>query len=510
MGVLVAKGPGGKVNKAVDDLRLSKSGGPPGRAKWLGGSLLAGGVLAAIIGGALTCEGAGKRATLPIVVPGSLDAEPAPPVTAPPPIQDDAGVDPDASIETPVVERKPPWRISSLQKDASVELVQGTLGKLPLLMALRKAGVPGAESNRLVASLRALKNVDRLRPTDRFVVALSRDKLRRVVAYEFSTGPIDVWQAREEGANGSLLATHLELQRSEHPVRAELVVVTDLAHAIREAGLDPSIDNELDTVLEGHVRASEIVPGARLRLVGKAERVEGTFSRYLPLEAVEVRTHGHVFRSYRYASSRIVGAFDASGKQPLHGGWRSPVPLARISSRFNPRRMHPVLHIVMPHNGIDYAAPPGTPVYAAAPGILKFAADSGPCGNMVQILHPNGLVTAYCHLQKFAPRMFVGKAMEEHQLLGYVGQTGRATGPHLHFAVKRGDAFIDPLALKLDRIKIVPSQEMHEFQVQREALDRELNSLGLGTESEPNDGNNAGPDGGADEILDDLVLDGGK
>ncbi len=97
---------------------------------------------------------------------------------------------------------------------------------------------------------------------------------------------------------------------------------------------------------------------------------------------------------------------------------------------------------------------------------------------MVQILHVNGLVTAYCHLSRFAD-IHAGDHVEGRQLIGYVGQTGRATGPHLHFALKRGTAFLDPLGLKLDGVRVVPPAERDAFDQERARLDAELDGIAL-------------------------------
>jgi murein DD-endopeptidase MepM/ murein hydrolase activator NlpD len=164
--------------------------------------------------------------------------------------------------------------------------------------------------------------------------------------------------------------------------------------------------------------------------------------------------------------------------------------MARISSRFNPNRMHPVLHVIMPHNGVDFAAAPGTPVYAAAAGTIRSVGDSGPCGNMVQIDHgvPAGggtnLISAYCHLSRFA-NISAGEHVEARQLIGYVGQTGRATGPHLHFAVKRlnpttgMEQFIDPLSMRLDGVRIIPPRFRGDFDELKKTLDAEIDSITL-------------------------------
>jgi murein DD-endopeptidase MepM/ murein hydrolase activator NlpD len=131
----------------------------------------------------------------------------------------------------------------------------------------------------------------------------------------------------------------------------------------------------------------------------------------------------------------------------------------------------------MPHNGVDFAAPIGTPVYSAASGVVQSVGDGGPCGNMIQVKHASGLVSAYCHMSRFAQGVHPGQHVEARQLIGYVGQTGRVTGAHLHFAVKRGEMFIDPLALKLDGVKILPKDEREDFDKSRVELDGVLDGI---------------------------------
>ncbi len=173
------------------------------------------------------------------------------------------------------------------------------------------------------------------------------------------------------------------------------------------------------------------------------------------------------------------GWYDAKGRQPYRGGWRTPVPLARIASRFNPHRMHPVLHVVMPHNGVDFAAPVGARVYATAAGVVTSVGFDGPCGNKVEIAHAGGMSSVYCHLSRFAAGLHVGLHVEPRQLIAYVGQTGRVTGPHLHFGIRRGGTFIDPLTLRFDGVNVVPRAQRDDFDRRRAALDAELDDIPL-------------------------------
>jgi murein DD-endopeptidase MepM/ murein hydrolase activator NlpD len=237
-------------------------------------------------------------------------------------------------------------------------------------------------------------------------------------------------------------------------------------------------------------------------------RVEGALARYAHVDAVEVRppSGNSTVRVYhfdeeadadakespkekkgRHHRERPTGFFDAKGHQPYHGGWRSPVPGARISSRFNPTRLHPVLHVVMPHNGIDFAAPTGAKVYASAAGSVVMAGNGGPCGNMVQIEHPGGLVTAYCHLSKFAAGLHAGQHVDTRQLIGYVGATGRVTGPHLHFALKKDQKFVDPMTLKMDGVRVLPARDREAFAAARALLDGALDAVALPASVGPTD-----------------------
>ena len=206
------------------------------------------------------------------------------------------------------------------------------------------------------------------------------------------------------------------------------------------------------------------------------------FARYTELAAIEYRaseSDSPALRIYHFHGGKAQGYFDGRGRQPAKGGWRTPVPFARISSRFDMHRMHPVLHVVKPHNGVDFAASSGTPVYAAGPGRVLFAGDSGAGGNTLTIQHPGNIITGYAHLSRFAPHMKPGQAVETRQVIGYVGSTGRSTGPHLHFSARRAGVFIDPLTLKLDGERVLPKSDRDDFEQMRAQVDPKLDAIEL-------------------------------
>ncbi|HEY1955489.1 MAG TPA: M23 family metallopeptidase [Polyangiaceae bacterium] len=398
----------------------------------------------------------------------------------------------ESAAPAPAPEPPPPavhtFRVKDLASDPHVSIVSGTIGKHVFLTALGAAGLTAKECRRVLAGFSGVKNLDRLDADDGFTFARAADG--HVIAFELlpsdvrDPATLDFFQEREEKPGDKLAAKRISLPIEKKTVKAGLVVADDLRATLAAAGLKEQAATMIDDALDGHAELSDLHAGARLRVVATEERIEGVFVGYAPLDAVELDPAGKPpVRVYGFVEKKTRGYFDAQGRQPYHGAWRSPVPMARISSRFDPHRMHPILHVITPHNGVDFAAPTGTPVYAAAAGTIRSAGDSGPCGNMVQIDHPNGLISAYCHLSRFGP-IHPGEHVETRQLIGYVGQTGRATGPHLHFAVKRinsagMEVFIDPLSMKLDGVRVVPPRLRGDFDQKRASLDAELDAIPL-------------------------------
>lgn len=379
------------------------------------------------------------------------------------------------------------WRVARLADDPTVTIVDGTMGKRPLLVALSSAGLSRTESRRVVSSLQDVRDVDHFDPKDTFEIA--RDKASgRVVAFEVAGSPVDVWQAREDASpDGTfrLVTRRLELSSERVRIRKSVLVGADLRASFVDAGLSPIDDvlSMLDDALEGHAELSDIRPGARLRIVATLERVDGAFVRWASLDAVEyfpASSSSPPVRVYWFGDDdHRHGWYDAKGRQPTHGGWRMPIPLARVVSPFNPHRMHPVLHVVMPHNGVDLRASAGTPVYATAAGTVTSVGNDGPCGNKVEIAHPGGISSVYCHLSRFAAGLHVGQHVEGRQLIAYVGQTGRVTGPHLHFGIKKGGQFIDPMTLRMDSVRVVPRARRDDFDRVKASLDGELDTIPL-------------------------------
>jgi murein DD-endopeptidase MepM/ murein hydrolase activator NlpD len=184
--------------------------------------------------------------------------------------------------------------------------------------------------------------------------------------------------------------------------------------------------------------------------------------RYGRILAAEYAGKAGTFRAFWFRD----GYFDEQGRSVERTLLKTPLKFQRVSSGFDRARMHPVLHTVRAHLGIDYAAPTGTPVWAAASGVITHRGDGGAAGNLIAIRHDGGIETAYMHLSRFADGLKVGQRVAAKTVIGYVGATGLATGPHLHFGVKQNGEFIDPSKLVPTRSRSVPAAELDAFRAE--------------------------------------------
>ena len=153
---------------------------------------------------------------------------------------------------------------------------------------------------------------------------------------------------------------------------------------------------------------------------------------------------------------------------------RSPVKLSYISSKYNLKRKHPILHTIRSHNGVDYAARKGSPVRATGDGTISFAEYNGGCGNEIKIKHSEDYTTRYCHLDKYHSRTKVGRKVKQGQTIGYVGSTGLATGPHLHYEFHVNGKHTDPLRVKFPNATPIRSREKMQFDQVAYNLTRQL------------------------------------
>ena len=156
--------------------------------------------------------------------------------------------------------------------------------------------------------------------------------------------------------------------------------------------------------------------------------------------------------------------FNENGENVKKAFLRAPLDFAYISSHFNPNRMHPILHKIKAHNGVDYAAKRNTPVKASGDGVISFIGRQSGYGRTVEIKHGGNIKTLYAHLERFNTKLKVGSKVKQGEIIAYVGDSGQATGPHLHFEFWQGEIRSDPVKVKLPSAKPVNNSQRNEFE----------------------------------------------
>ncbi len=220
----------------------------------------------------------------------------------------------------------------------------------------------------------------------------------------------------------------IERMRAD-PAKASLFTATDAI------GLPESIALQLTEIFAGEVDfLRELHLGYRCAIVYEAHYREGFIENAGRILAAELEVGSRLYRAYYAEDSTGQGRyFDHSGKSTQRLFRRSPLEFTRVTSDFTLARFHPVLGVWRAHLGVDYAAPAGTKVVSVADGVVEFVGTRGGYGNLVMLRHQDKFLTYYAHLNAFAPKLAAGDKVMQGQTIGYVGMTGLATGPHLHF-----------------------------------------------------------------------------
>jgi murein DD-endopeptidase MepM/ murein hydrolase activator NlpD len=373
-----------------------------------------------------------------------------------------------------------PWRLSDAKGDGKYRFIEGKVGSDSFLKALATAGAPEAQGYRVLAAMRGIIDLNKCKKSDRFQALLERGT-NKLFALEYLTGTEDVYQAKE--IDGRLTGSKLDLKIERGQVMGALSYDgSSFDRSAELAGFDPGLAKVVQRALDGQMLLDELDRGDVLKVVVQEVTVLGEFSRYAGVESLElVRVDpkkSHV-RIYYWDAPNVRGYYDRDGRAPFEGGWRKPIKDAPRTSPWNPNRVNPVLHKVMPHQGTDFGSPPGTPVGAASFGTVSFLGPAGPAGNLVKVMHPGGIETGYAHLSRFAEGLKVGDKVKRMQVLGYVGSTGRSTGPHLHFSASRDKVFFDPETLNLDGMRTLTPAERENFRPLMAKYDAMLDSIAM-------------------------------
>jgi len=257
----------------------------------------------------------------------------------------------------------------------------------------------------------------------------------------------------------------------ENPLETEIVGRrAQITSSLFAAGQQAGMSGETIMTLANHIFgwdidfALDIREGDEFSVLYEQKFQDGSYVNDGRVLAAEFVNQGKTHRAVWFQSKdgQVQGYFTPEGKGMRKAFLRAPLDFLRVSSVFNPRRKHPISGAVRAHKGIDYAAPTGTPIWAAGDGRIEFAGRKGGYGNAVMIDHGKGVSTLYAHMSRFGKSARSGRSVKQGDIIGYVGSTGASTGPHLHYEYRVKGVHKDPATIPLPRTEI-PSQYLAEF-----------------------------------------------
>lgn len=308
-------------------------------------------------------------------------------------------------------------------------------------------------ATRLLASIRTGNSID-----------IGVDEDGRLLELDYSPDPLRTLSIRR-AADGSFSAELVEKETVTVSRYAEGVIEDSLFASGKRAGVSDGVILRMADIFGYDIDfALEVQRGDTFRILYEEVLVEGRRIRDGEVLTAEFVNQGKTHRAVRYQpQGGTASYYTPEGNAMRKAFLRSPVEFARISSRFNLQRRHPVLHTIRAHKGVDYAAPRGTPVRATANGRVEFAGNKGGYGRTIVLQHNNSQTTLYAHLDRFAPNIRSGARVSQGQLIGYVGTTGLSTGPHLHYEFRVGGVHVDPLRMKSTPAEPIAAAEKQAF-----------------------------------------------
>jgi murein DD-endopeptidase MepM/ murein hydrolase activator NlpD len=263
------------------------------------------------------------------------------------------------------------------------------------------------------------------------------------------------------GLQASVLQSPLELR--VRTVRGR--IDTSLFEAVEAAGAHDQTAVQLADIFGWDIDfVLDVRPGDSFVVTYPEIWREGVYLKDGPIQAAAFVNQGREFQAVRYTDPQGGSHYYTPDGRGLHKAFlRTPVEFTRVSSRFNSARLHPILNTIRAHQGVDYAAPMGTPVRAAGDGRIRFAGVKGGYGNLVEIEHSRSIVTVYGHLSRFARGTRAGAHVTQGEVIAYVGMTGLATGPHLHYEYRVNGVFKNPQTVTLPGAEPIDARWREDF-----------------------------------------------
>lgn len=360
------------------------------------------------------------------------------------------------------LKKEPSWKTATVKNGDNMALIFARVGLSP------------QELDRVMRADKGASALKQIMPGQNFTFQINNGDLQHLV-YEIDT--LNTLNIRRNSEDGFVVTSNTREMES-HVTNTTATITSSLFLAGQEAGLSDNLIMELAGIFGWDVDfALDIRSGDRFTLVYEELFLDDKKQRDGNIIAAEFNNRGKTYRALRYTDAKGVSDyFSPDGKSMRKAFIRTPVDFTRISSRFGKRR-HPTLNKMKNHHGVDYAAPRGTPIKAAGDGKLTYVGRKGGYGKTVMIQHGGKYSTLYAHMSRIKPGMRRGKKIRQGQTIGYVGSTGRSTGPHLHYEFRVNGVHRNPLRVRLPDAAPIHAKYKTDFLDKSRGLVARLNEL---------------------------------
>ncbi len=328
--------------------------------------------------------------------------------------------------------------------------------------ALKRLHVSGKVRTEIIKAFSSCLDYKCLRAGDHFSIILNKDNALIDATYE--SDPLNIYRVNK--TDNGFAGDKLPIPLVRRVVKLNGVIKSSLFAAFLESGENDRLAQAFADIFSSKFDFNtEPRKNDRFSLIVEKYYKDGKFvcygkilmGRYEPLD-------NNIMAGFYYAPEHGPGAyFNRRGEELRTSFLRSPLPLARVTSRFTLHRRHPIFGGIRPHLGVDLAAPTGTPVMAACDGKVKFMGRNGGFGNQVILSHNGGYHSHYAHLSRFKKGLHVGSRIKQKDIIGYVGATGYATGPHLDYRIDINGVFKNPFSLKFKPRSVLNGVELEKF-----------------------------------------------
>ena len=343
----------------------------------------------------------------------------------------------------------------------SYNIVTGKVKRNQFISSILSAqGVEWNDIEKLLRDNRETFDPRRVRTGSSYSVLITKDTLSKADYFIYHHDP--------RVAYVFSLKDTLAIYRHDAEIKRMLryssgTITLSLWETAMENNLNPNLSAELSEIYAWTIDFFGLQKGDRFKVIYEEEFIGEESVGITRIHAAQFEHAGSTIFAIPFIQDSTMSFFDTTGASLRKAFLKAPLRYSRISSRFSGGRMHPILKIVRPHHGIDYAAPIGTPVLAIGDGRVTSTAYEGGAGRMVRITHNSVYSTAYLHLSRYGPGIAPGVYVKQGQVIGYVGSSGLSTGPHLDFRFYRNGSAIDPLRVEAPPVNPVAPEAMEQF-----------------------------------------------